>query len=68
MRIAFRCGGVAGMCTVGLGLLGAAVVVLIYKANAPEVLEGEPVYLSLLARAVKRRSVRVPSVRAVIRA
>src|SRR6202000_1956855 len=24
MRIAFRTGGVAGMCTVGLGLLGAA--------------------------------------------
>ena len=29
MRIAFRTGGVAGMFTVGLGLLGAAVVVLI---------------------------------------
>src|ERR1700733_8562937 len=40
MRIAFRCGGVAGMGTVGLGLLGAAVVVLIYKGNAPDVLEG----------------------------
>ena len=40
MRIAFRCGGVAGMCTVGLGLLGAGVVVLIYRENAPDVLEG----------------------------
>ena len=30
MRIAFRTGGVAGMFTVGLGLLGADVVVLIY--------------------------------------
>src|ERR1700761_3113871 len=40
MRIAFRTGGVAGMFTVGLGLFGAAIVVLIYRANAPEVLEG----------------------------
>src|ERR1700752_4581497 len=39
-RIAFRTGGVAGMFTVGLGLLGAAIVVLIYRANAPGVLEG----------------------------
>ena len=37
-RIAFRTGGVAGMFTVGLGLLGAAIVVLIYKSNAPSVL------------------------------
>jgi K(+)-stimulated pyrophosphate-energized sodium pump len=49
MRIAFRCGGVAGMCTVGLGLLGAAVVVLIYRANAPEVLEGFGFGAALLA-------------------
>ena len=34
MRIAFRTGGVVGMITVGLGLLGASVVVLIYKENA----------------------------------
>ncbi len=40
MRIAFRTGGVAGMFTVGLGLLGATIVVLTYKGNAPEVLEG----------------------------
>jgi len=40
MRIAFRTGGVAGMFTVGLGLFGAAVVVLIYRADAPKVLEG----------------------------
>src|SRR4051794_2897254 len=39
-RIAFRTGGVAGMFTVGLGLFGAAVVVLIYKEDAPTVLEG----------------------------
>ena len=40
MRIAFRTGGVAGMFTVGLGLLGATIVVLLYKGNAPTVLEG----------------------------
>jgi len=40
MRIAFRTGGVAGMFTVGLGLFGAALVVLLYKGNAPKVLEG----------------------------
>src|SRR5215475_1467513 len=40
MRIAFRTGGVAGMFTVGLGLFGAALVVLIYRENAPKVLEG----------------------------
>ncbi len=39
-RIAFRTGGVAGMFTVGLGLFGASLVVLIYKADAPKVLEG----------------------------
>ena len=49
MRIAFRCGGVAGMCTVGLGLLGAAVVVLIYRSNAPDVLEGFGFGAALLA-------------------
>ncbi len=40
MRIAFRTGGVAGMFTVGLGLFGASVVVLLYKGDAPKVLEG----------------------------
>ncbi|MCZ3386760.1 MAG: sodium-translocating pyrophosphatase [Actinomycetia bacterium] len=40
MRIAIRTGGVAGMFTVGLGLLGAATVVLIYQGDAPIVLEG----------------------------
>jgi K(+)-stimulated pyrophosphate-energized sodium pump len=39
-RIAFRTGGVVGMLTVGLGLLGAAVVVLVYAGGAPRVLEG----------------------------
>ncbi len=40
MRIAFRTGGVVGMFTVGLGLLGAAVVVLVFRDTAPQVLEG----------------------------
>ena len=41
-------------------------IVLELQATQPEVIEGEPVYLSLLARAAQRRGVRVPSVRAVI--
>src|ERR1700738_477515 len=49
MRIAFRTGGVAGMFTVGLGLFGAAIVVLIYKGNAAEVLEGFGFGAALLA-------------------
>jgi K(+)-stimulated pyrophosphate-energized sodium pump len=49
MRIAFRTGGVAGMFTVGLGLFGAAVVVLIFKGNAPDVLEGFGLGAALLA-------------------
>jgi K(+)-stimulated pyrophosphate-energized sodium pump len=49
MRIAFRTGGVVGMATVGLGLLGAALVVLIYKSDAPTVLEGFGFGAALLA-------------------
>ncbi|TCP56844.1 K(+)-stimulated pyrophosphate-energized sodium pump [Tamaricihabitans halophyticus] len=40
MKLAFRTGGVVGMSTVGLGLLGAAIVVLVYAGEAPKVLEG----------------------------
>ena len=40
MRIAFRAGGVAGMFTVGLGLFGATVILLIYKQDATSVLVG----------------------------
>jgi len=40
MRIAFRTGGTVGLSTTGLGLLGAAVVVLVYVGEAPKVLEG----------------------------
>ncbi len=49
MRIAFRTGGVAGMFTVGLGLFGAAIVVLVYKGEAPKVLEGFGFGAALLA-------------------
>ncbi|HEY1934497.1 MAG TPA: sodium-translocating pyrophosphatase, partial [Acetobacteraceae bacterium] len=49
MRIAFRTGGVAGMFTVGLGLAGAAIVVIIYRANASSVLEGFGFGAALLA-------------------
>src|SRR5665647_1577863 len=49
MRIAFRTGGTVGMMTVGLGLLGAASVVLIYQGDAPKVLEGFGFGAALLA-------------------
>jgi K(+)-stimulated pyrophosphate-energized sodium pump len=49
MRIAFRTGGVAGMFTVGLGLFGACLVVLFFRANAPKVLEGFGFGAALLA-------------------
>jgi phenylacetate-CoA ligase len=41
-------------------------IVVELQATQPEILEGEPVYLSLLARAATRRGVKVPSIRAVI--
>ncbi|HCP62392.1 MAG TPA: sodium-translocating pyrophosphatase, partial [Actinobacteria bacterium] len=40
LRIAFRAGGVAGMFTVGLGLFGATVILIIYKSDATSVLIG----------------------------
>jgi len=49
MKIAFRTGGVAGMFTVGLGLFGAALVVILYKGDAPKVLEGFGFGAALLA-------------------
>ncbi len=49
MKVAFRTGGVVGMVTVGLGLLGASVVVLTYEGDAPKVLEGFGFGAALLA-------------------
>jgi K(+)-stimulated pyrophosphate-energized sodium pump len=49
MGIAFRTGGVVGFLTVGLGLFGGALVVLIYRGNAPTVLEGFGFGAALLA-------------------
>ncbi|MEQ4303798.1 sodium-translocating pyrophosphatase [Plantactinospora sp. B6F1] len=49
MQIAFRTGGVVGFLTVGLGLVGAAAVVLIYQGDAPTVLEGFGFGAALLA-------------------
>jgi K(+)-stimulated pyrophosphate-energized sodium pump len=40
LTIAFRTGGVAGMFTVGLGLLGATAILLLYKQDATTVLVG----------------------------
>ncbi|AHH93710.1 sodium-translocating pyrophosphatase [Kutzneria viridogrisea] len=49
MRVAFRTGGVVGMSTVGLGLLGASIVVLSFAGQAPKVLEGFGFGAALLA-------------------
>jgi K(+)-stimulated pyrophosphate-energized sodium pump len=49
MPIAFRAGGVAGMFVVGLGLLGATAVVLLYKGEAANVLFGLGFGAALLA-------------------
>src|SRR4051812_23966954 len=49
MTIGFRTGAMVGMLTVGLGLLGASVVVLIFKDEAPHVLEGFGFGAALLA-------------------
>ena len=49
MHIGFRPGATVGMLTVGLGLLGASVVVLCFQDDAPEVLEGFGFGAALLA-------------------
>ncbi len=49
MRVAFRSGGVVGMLTVGLGLLGASLVTLFFNEHAPQVLEGFGFGAALLA-------------------
>ncbi len=49
MNIAFRTGAFVGMLTVGLGLLGAAIVVLLFGSEAAHVLEGFGFGAALLA-------------------
>jgi K(+)-stimulated pyrophosphate-energized sodium pump len=49
MKIGFRTGAMVGMLTVGLGLLGASIVVLLFKDEAPHVLEGFGFGAALLA-------------------
>lgn len=48
-KIAFQTGGVVGMSVVGLGLLGASVVGLLFGTSAPGVLEGFGFGAALLA-------------------
>src|SRR5215470_16122826 len=40
MELAFKAGGVSGMVTVGLGLLGATIIFLVFQENAMKVLIG----------------------------
>ncbi|NYD43603.1 sodium-translocating pyrophosphatase [Nocardioides panaciterrulae] len=49
MHIGFRTGAMVGMLTVGLGLLGASIVVLLFQDQAPKVLEGFGFGAALLA-------------------
>ncbi len=49
MHIGFRTGAMVGMLTVGLGLLGASLVVLLFKETAAHVLEGFGFGAALLA-------------------
>jgi K(+)-stimulated pyrophosphate-energized sodium pump len=49
MTVGFRTGATVGMLTVGLGLLGASAVVLLFKDEAPKVLEGFGFGAALLA-------------------
>ncbi|GMA35258.1 sodium-translocating pyrophosphatase [Demequina litorisediminis] len=48
-RIAFRTGGAVGMSVVGLGLVGASAVVLLFRGDAAAVLEGFGFGAALLA-------------------
>ncbi|MBF4163259.1 sodium-translocating pyrophosphatase [Nocardioides acrostichi] len=49
MNIGFRTGATVGMLTVGLGLFGASLVVLLFQDKAPQVLEGFGFGAALLA-------------------
>jgi K(+)-stimulated pyrophosphate-energized sodium pump len=49
LKIAFRAGGVAGMFTVGLGLLGATIIIMIFQNTSSAILVGFGFGGSLLA-------------------
>jgi K(+)-stimulated pyrophosphate-energized sodium pump len=49
LRVAFRTGGVAGMFTVGLGLLGATLIIMIFQNTSSAILVGFGFGGSLLA-------------------
>jgi K(+)-stimulated pyrophosphate-energized sodium pump len=49
LKIAFRAGGVAGMFTVGLGLLGATIIIVLFQNSASAILVGFGFGGSLLA-------------------
>ena len=49
LKVAFRTGGVAGMFTVGLGLLGATLIILIFQNTSSAILVGFGFGGSLLA-------------------
>ena len=49
LKVAFRTGGIAGMFTVGLGLLGATLIIVAFKNNASAILVGFGFGGSLLA-------------------
>jgi K(+)-stimulated pyrophosphate-energized sodium pump len=49
LQVAFRTGGITGMLTVGLGIIGATVIVFIFQNTATEVLVGFGFGASLIA-------------------
>jgi len=49
LRVAFRTGGIAGMFTVGLGLLGATVIIMVFQNTSSAILVGFGFGGSLLA-------------------
>src|SRR5687767_6567678 len=64
LKVAFRTGGVAGMFTVGLGLIGATIIIMIFQNTSSAILVGFGFGGSLLAlflRVEDRKSTRLNS-------